>query len=363
MNKRSIASFVINKSALKRIGFIYLPLLATLWIVLFIVGVIIKQPYQPLDLNQDFAHKIPIAYNDRYNIEFFGLEKYHPFDSTKYRRVFESLGLKQSDVLKAGMPDNEELLVAETPFYLKSLESSWTMARITELGFLRFFPDNLTREIVLDAMEYQVGGSLLASEAALQRGWAINLGGGFHHASSDNGGGFCALADISLIVKHLRLEHKIQRAMIIDLDAHQGNGYQRDFLGDKNVFIVDEYNKEIYPHDGKAKAAIAVKVELPAYTSDAIYLHDEQKALNEAFNRFKPDIVIYNAGMDTLVGDPLGALGVSEKGIIRRDEMVFQAAFDRHLPLVMLFGGGYQRADAPVIAKSILNLKQKFHLW
>jgi histone deacetylase 11 len=361
--KRTFASFVVNKGALKRIGFIYMPLFAAFWITFFIIGIVIKQPFEPLVLDQDFAHKIPIAYNERYNIEFFGLEQYHPFDSTKYRRVFQALHLKQDEVLRAGMPDNQQWLIAETPFYLKSLESSWTMARITELGFLRFFPSNLTREIVLEAMTYQVGGSMLASEAALRRGWAINLGGGFHHASAYNGGGFCALADISLIVKYLRLEHKIKRAMIIDLDAHQGNGYQRDFLGDKDVFIVDMYNKEIYPHDGKAKAAIAVKVEIPAYTSDPVYLPDEQKALDEAFRRFTPDIVIYNAGMDALDGDPLGSLRVSKKGIIRRDEMVFQAAFDHHLPIVMLFGGGYQKADAPVIAESILHLKEKFKLW
>jgi len=62
----------------------------------------------------------------------------------------------------------------------------------------------------------------MASKLALQQGWAINLGGGFHHCSADKGAGFCPYADITLIV-HLLLkeENGIQKIMIIDLDAHQ----------------------------------------------------------------------------------------------------------------------------------------------
>ncbi len=363
MKRRPLSSYIINKNALKRIAFIYIPLYAAFWLTFFIIGQLSQKQEDPLVMAQDFKHRIPITYSERYNIEFMGLEKYHPFDSIKYRRVFHALGLTEKETLHAGEPDRSILLLAQTPAYLDSLNSSWTLARITELGFLRFFPSNVTRNALLEPMMYQVGGSLLASTAALERGWAINLGGGFHHASADSGNGFCTYADISLIVKYLRQQGRIKRAMIVDLDAHQGNGYQRDFLGDKDVFIVDMYNREIFPHDGKAKAAIAVKVELPAYTSDTVYLPDEQGALKTAFARFKPDILIYNAGMDALDGDPLGSLRVSEKGIIRRDEMVFQAAFDHHVPIVMLFGGGYQKSDAPVIAKSILNLKKKFSLW
>lgn len=67
----------------------------------------------------------------------------------------------------------------------------------------------------------QTGGSVLAGKLAMDRGWAINVGGGFHHCSSDNGAGFCPYADITLLIRFLVLHSMIQNAMIVDLDAHQ----------------------------------------------------------------------------------------------------------------------------------------------
>lgn len=70
-------------------------------------------------------------------------------------------------------------------------------------------------------LRYQTGGTILAAKLALDCGWAINIGGGFHHASATHGGGFCVYADISLALKFLFEGNFIKNAMIIDLDAHQ----------------------------------------------------------------------------------------------------------------------------------------------
>lgn len=67
----------------------------------------------------------------------------------------------------------------------------------------------------------QTGGSVLAGKLALERGWAINVGGGFHHCCGYRGGGFCAYADITLMLRFLMMSGRVQRAMIVDLDAHQ----------------------------------------------------------------------------------------------------------------------------------------------
>lgn len=107
-----------------------------------------------------------------------------------------------------------------------------------------------------------------AAKLAIERGWAINLGGGFHHCSSSRGGGFCAYADISLGIKFLLEMKLIERAMIVDLDAHQGNGHARDFINMRDqVYILDVYNRSIYPHDGYAKRKsneCPVKSSIPA---------------------------------------------------------------------------------------------------
>lgn len=70
---------------------------------------------------------------------------------------------------------------------------------------------------------YQVGGSVLAARLAVDHGWAINVGGGFHHCSRGNGGGFCPYADITLLIHRVFEDfgYKIKRVMIVDLDAHQ----------------------------------------------------------------------------------------------------------------------------------------------
>ena len=99
---------------------------------------------------------------------------------------------------------------------------------------------------------------LQAAQLALVRGWAFNIGGGFHHCCAEMGGGFCAYADITLAVRFLFERTDIEgrvvsKAMIVDLDAHQGNGYARDFMGDDRVYILDVYNADIYPHDTYAK--------------------------------------------------------------------------------------------------------------
>jgi len=86
-------------------------------------------------------------------------------------------------------------------------------------------PAWLLRWKILDPMLLATEGSILAACLAINMGWAVNLSGGFHHASWDKGGGFCIYPDISLTVHYLKTRLMIKKIMIIDLDAHQGNGY------------------------------------------------------------------------------------------------------------------------------------------
>lgn len=90
---------------------------------------------------------------------------------------------------------------------------------------LFFLPAFGFRKIVLDAMLYATEGTLLSLIIASRMKWAINLSGGYHHASFNGGGGFCIYPDISLAVHYLRTRMGYRRVMIIDCDAHQGNGY------------------------------------------------------------------------------------------------------------------------------------------
>jgi histone deacetylase 11 len=312
--------------------------------------------------------QLPIVYSDHYDITFFGMERLHPFDSRKYSKTHDYLVenkiVRKEQFIEPGVPSDEDLLLVHPQWYLDTLRHSETVADYAELGFLSYFPSFLTRKKVLVPMLYATGGSVLAANLAFKKGWAINLSGGYHHASKEEGGGFCVYADITLIVHYLRKHNPmVQKFMIIDLDAHQGNGHERDFLNDSNVFIVDMYNYKIYPNDTLAKKAIAIKGELEPGIGSEKYLGQLEFHLNEAFDQFKPDMVIYNAGTDILEGDPLGRMSVSAGGVIQRDEKVFRHALMEGAPIVMLLSGGYQKNNYEVIGRSIANLKNKFRLF
>lgn len=307
--------------------------------------------------------QLPIVYSPQYNITFGGLENCHPFDSKKWGRVYQILVehslIRPDTVVSPVEISRSELLLVHTERYLDSLTWSVNVARITEVPFVACFCNCFVQRLVLRPMRYQTAGSIIAADLALDRGWAINIGGGFHHCSANAGGGFCVYADITLAIQYMFRDRGIQKAMIIDLDAHQGNGHERDFQGDSRVYILDAYNRGIYPKDTEAKSAIRRKVELQFYTEDAEYLSTVRTHVEGALNEFTPDLVVYNAGTDIMEGDGLGLLSITGDGIIKRDEIVFELVRSRRIPIVMVTSGGYQRSTAQVIANSILNLHAK----
>lgn len=242
-------------------------------------------------------------------------------------------------------------------------------------------------------MRHMVGGTVAASLLALHHGWSINLGGGMHHAHYEDGGGWCVYSDIGSSQWYLRnmmmkgeggggggggegtattttTTTAATNFLIIDCDVHQGNGLERDKLrmNDTSTIIVDVYNKDIYPGDVQARKGITIERRIGSGTGDADYLNALQSALDEVAAGIsngmcaKPDLLYYNAGTDILVGDPLGSLNVSEQGVVKRDEMVFQLAVDVQCPIVMLLSGGYTKKSAPTVVNSIRNLYDVFQL-
>ncbi|PKA63644.1 Histone deacetylase 2 [Apostasia shenzhenica] len=307
--------------------------------------------------------KVPVIYSTSYDIAFLGIEKLHPFDSSKWGRICQFLtkegALDKNKIVEPLEASKDDLLVVHPESYLEGLKSSLKVSMIMEVPPVAMLPNSLVQKKLLRPIRLQVGGSVLAAKAAKERGWAINVGGGFHHCSAEEGGGFCAYADITLCIQYAFARLNIDRVMIIDLDAHQGNGHETDFCNDRRVYIMDMYNSEIYPLDFAARRYIDQKIELMSGTRTKEYLEQLEKALEVAANRFDPDLVIYNAGTDILDGDPLGRLKISPDGVVMRDEKVFNFAKNKNRPIVMLTSGGYMKSSARVIADSIINLANK----
>ncbi|MED6144471.1 histone deacetylase, variant 2 [Stylosanthes scabra] len=307
--------------------------------------------------------KVPIIYSESYDISFLGIEKMHPFDSSKWGRVCKflvSIGvLDKKCIVEPLEASKDDLLVVHSESYLNSLKESSNVATIIEVPPVALFPNCLVQQKVLHPFRKQVGGTILSAKLAKERGWAINVGGGFHHCSAERGGGFCAYADISLCIHFAFVRLNISRVMIIDLDAHQGNGHEMDFAYDSRVYILDMYNPGIYPLDYEARNYINQKVEVKSGTLTEDYLQKLDEALEVAGRRFDPELIVYNAGTDILDGDPLGRLKISPEGIALRDEKVFRFACEKNIPILMLTSGGYMKSSARVIADSIDNLSKK----
>lgn len=316
------------------------------------------------DLAKLEPNQWPILYSPVYNISFWGLQNIHPFDSGKWGKVFQHLidakMIKDtSSIMTPPEATESELRVVHTEEYIKSLTHSSTVAMVVEVPPVAILPNSIVQHRLLRPFRCATAGTIMAGKLAKERGWAINIGGGFHHCCSNDGGGFCAYADITLSItfmfKHLS---GISKVMIVDLDAHQGNGHERDFLNNEKVYILDMYNRWIYPNDREAKAAIDARVELDPHTRDDEYLDYLSRRLPNALDDFDPDMVVYNAGTDVLIGDPLGQLDITPEGVKERDLKVFKEVRQRAIPIFMVTSGGYQRNNAQVIADSILNLKK-----
>ena len=141
--------------------------------------------------------QLPFIYHRRYNVSFLGIENLHPLDPKKYGHVVNMMledGVLEGrhQLCAAQRAPRSLLLEVHAEEYLKAIEtSSSEVARIAELPLLRLLPAAVLRSRVLAPMQYMAGGTLQGAVAALERGWAVNIGGGMHHASFDDGGGWC----------------------------------------------------------------------------------------------------------------------------------------------------------------------------
>lgn len=304
-------------------------------------------------------------YDPGYNISvLFGAEQWvHPFDTQKYGKIYASLcktfGLNKNSFYLPQPVTDKELTEIHTQAYLDALNNSNVVAHGAEVALLSYMPNWFLQWRILKPMKLAVGGTLLATKLAEKYGWAINLSGGYHHAKANNAEGFCFFNDISLAAKRFLDKNPNGKVMIVDLDAHQGNGHESIAMNEPRISIFDVYNGAIYPHDQIARARINYDFPQGHRLNDQNYLKLVQEKLAKAIDEAKPDLIIYNAGTDIYAQDPLGRMQITKNGIIDRDEEVFKQATDKNIPIVMLLSGGYTSESAQIVADSIKNLANK----
>jgi acetoin utilization deacetylase AcuC-like enzyme len=265
----------------------------------------------------------------------------HPFPMSKYSLLKDRLlaegTLAAGDILQPEPIDAPTLELVHTPEYLAKLASSGlSAAEQRRLGLP-------WSEALWQRSRLASAGTLLAARAALGQGLAGNLAGGTHHAFADHGEGFCVLNDVAIAIRRLQAERSIERAAVVDLDVHQGNGTAAIFEAEDEVFTFSMHGERNYP---LAKMRSNLDVPLKDGVGDAEYLGALQRHLPRVLDTACADIVFYLAGVDVAAGDRYGKLALTEEGIRRRDQCVIEAVRDRGLPLVIVLAGGYAATRA-----------------
>ena len=191
---------------------------------------------------------------------------------------------------------------------------------------------------VVHRARLSAGGTLLAARLALRHGLAGSTAGGSHHGQRATGAGFCVFNDVAVAAKALKAEGAIERALIVDLDVHQGDGTADCLAGDPDLFTFSLHAEKNYP---VRKIPSDLDVGLPDGVEDDVYGEALRDHLPRLVDALSPDLVFYNAGVDPHRDDKLGRLSLSDEGLARRDRLVVAEARSRGVPLVAVVGGGY----------------------
>ncbi len=272
---------------------------------------------------------MPFVYSDRYFAEFGE----HIFPVEKYRLVYQELkkrGVPDSEFHEPQEASREDLLLVHTPAYLDDLENlRWTQRTM-------FSELPLTREIVA-LFKLAAGGTTLAAELATKEGYAVHIGGGFHHAFAAKAEGFCYINDLAVAAKKYLQQTPRGRVLVVDLDLHQGNGTAKIFQGEHRVFTFSMHQKDLYP----VKETSDLDMHLPAGIEDEEYLELLDRAFEKIRKKFSPSLILYQAGADPFHQDQLGSLNLSKNGLRERDLRVYEFARQQKAALVVTLGGGY----------------------
>lgn len=290
-----------------------------------------------------------VVYDERYNV------------GSRYAAILANLKTFVSpDFLQIHAPTELSLEKSHSQNYLESLQDAGTLRSIFELET----PPSPEELVAIEqAQRLQYCGTLTAADLAIQYGFAVNIGGGLHHASRKAGSGFCLYNDITAVTKQLLETGKAKRVLIVDLDAHQGNGYEAD-LWDRcqtgQVCIFDAYQPMIFPFPEGELVKQSIHYYIPYLPEDRgdVFMEYLVKGIDKPFDEFSPDFVIYNAGTDTMEGDPVTKLSQTAEAIKDRDLVVIETCRRRGIPVVMCMSGGYGDAVPMVVAESLHRISQ-----
>jgi acetoin utilization protein AcuC len=286
-------------------------------------------------------------------IAAYGFPGGHPFGPDRHDAFMAELArspqLGRIEMLTPELATEAQLEWFHTHAYVERVRRQ----SITGEGMLDF-GDTPAYRGVFEAASFVVGSvlSLLRHVMAgpVTRGFVPIAG--LHHARRDAAAGFCVFNDCGVAIEAARREHGLRRVAYVDIDAHHGDGVYYGFEDDPDVTIADthEDGRFLYPGTGSraeigkgAAAGTKLNIPLPPGAGDAHFL----QAWNEIepfVDAARPELILLQCGADSLGGDPITHLALTEDAHAHAAERLRVLA-DRHASgrLIALGGGGYDR--------------------
>jgi acetoin utilization deacetylase AcuC-like enzyme len=274
-----------------------------------------------------------------YSEEFeLALPSGHPFPMDKFRvskdMLLEGGIIAPEEIIEVRMADAHILQRVHDRDYMQKIYSC-AVDRKEEMRLgLPVTPQLYTRSAT------EVEATRLACRAALEEGVAVCLAGGTHHAFRAHGEVYCVFNDVAAAIRDMQDWRPGIRIMVVDTDAHQGNGTNAILQDDPRVFT---YSIHVGKNDPTNKCNGSMDVETVRYVEGEMYLKQLFSTLAAALDVFTPDLVIWIAGADNHRNDRFGQMMLSIKDLQRRDEVLLKAFIRNRIPVAVLYGGGYNR--------------------
>ena len=220
------------------------------------------------------------------------------------------------------------------------------------------FREQTSRPELIRRTLLEVAGTVATAQLALRYGVAAHLAGGTHHARPNMGAGYTILNDLA-VAAYVALSQddedaasaRVERVLVVDCDVHQGDGtavFGETAALKGKMFTLSLHCASNYP---QLKANSNYDVGLPDKMGDDAYMEILEKSLDRAMTEVRPDLVLYDAGVDVFAGDRLGRLHLSDLGIRQRDRFVIERCVQTYgVPVAAVIGGGYD-ADVDALAR------------
>ena len=276
---------------------------------------------------------LPIVYHPDY---VSPLPPGHRFPMVKFGQLYQTLIASEvahpSQFHSPTLPPRDWIQLVHTPDYVQGYYEGTLDPKAQRRIGLPWSLSLVNRTCIA------VGGTILTAQLALETGLACNTAGGTHHAFPSYGSGFCIFNDIAIAARVLLELGKVKSILIVDLDVHQGDGTAFIFQNEPRVFTFSMHCEVNFPG---TKQVSDLDVPLPEGMEDDDYLQALAEYLPDLLTQIKPDLVIYDAGVDVHLGDRLGKLALSDRGVFCREMQVLQTCVSQGYPVACVIGGGY----------------------